>query len=150
MRDHICSCGQVTGFLSHYRALSKGELIQSAETVFTDYCLECEHYLHYFSSPLDEREHQRLCAQCERYQLFMEGWRIGQGLAQLTFETADLSLIETIGDLAGWTTRCSPRSYRGITAEQDAADGGLQGEVWRHFITSWRLAGGDRRRKKGV
>jgi len=29
-----------------------------------------------------------------------------------------------------------------MTAEQDAADGGLQGEAWRHFLASWRLTGG--------
>ena len=85
-----------------------------------------------------------------RYQLFLEGWKIGQSQAELAFETADLSMIEAIGDLAAWTTRRPPRSYYRITAEQDAADGGLQGEAWRHFITSWRRAGRDRRRIKGV
>jgi hypothetical protein len=29
-----------------------------------------------------------------------------------------------------------------MTAEQDAADGGLQGEAWRHLLASWRLTGG--------
>ena len=29
-----------------------------------------------------------------------------------------------------------------MTAEQDAADGGLQGEARRHFLASWRLTGG--------
>jgi hypothetical protein len=30
MRDHIRTCGQVTGFLSHYHILSKGESGKSA------------------------------------------------------------------------------------------------------------------------
>ena len=80
----------------------------------------------------------------------MEGWEIGKTQAEHAFETADLSVLETIGDLAAWTTRRPPRSYYRITAERDAADGGLAGEVWWHFITAWRRTGGDRRRIKGV
>ena len=80
----------------------------------------------------------------------LEGWEMGKTQAELAFETADLTLFETIGNLAAWTTRRPPRSYYRITAERDAADGGLAGEAWRHFITSWRRAGGDRRRIKGV
>jgi len=60
---------------------------------------------------------------------------MGKTQAELAFETADLTLFETIGDLAAWTTRRPPRSYYRITAERDAADGGLAGEAWRHFIT---------------
>ena len=80
----------------------------------------------------------------------MEGWEIGKTQAEHAFETADLSVLETIGDLAAWTTRRPPRSYYRITAERDPTDGGLAGEVWRHFVMSWRGAGGDRRRIKGV
>jgi hypothetical protein len=35
--------------------------------------------------------------------LFMEGWEIGKTQAEHAFETADLSVLETIGDLAAWT-----------------------------------------------
>ena len=94
MRNHIRACGQVTGFLSHYHALSCGELIQSAEAVFTDYCLECEHgFQRYFSLPPNAQCHQLTCAGCERYQLFLEGWEMGKTQAELAFETADLTLF---------------------------------------------------------
>jgi hypothetical protein len=43
-----------------------------------------------------------------------------------------------------------PRSYYRITAEWDAADGGLAREVWRHFITRLSTNWWDRRRIKGV
>ena len=104
MRNHIRACGQVTGFLSHYHTLSCGELIQSAEAVFTDYCLECGHgFQRYFSLPPNAQCHQLTCAGCERYQLFLEGWEMGKTQAELAFETADLTLFETIGNLAAWT-----------------------------------------------
>ena len=31
------------------------------------------------------------------------GWEIGKAQAEHAFETADLTLLETIGDLAAWT-----------------------------------------------
>jgi hypothetical protein len=52
-QDHVRACGQVLGFLSRYAALSKGVLEQSVETTFTDYCLECEYGLQYFSCAPD-------------------------------------------------------------------------------------------------
>jgi len=39
-RDHMRSCGQVLGFLRHYRPLSHGVPEQSAEAVCTDDCLK--------------------------------------------------------------------------------------------------------------
>ncbi len=39
-RDHRRSCGQVLGFLRHYRPLSHGVPEQSAEAVCTDDCLK--------------------------------------------------------------------------------------------------------------
>ena len=86
MRDHIRTCGQVTGFLSHYHMLSKGEKAKSAEEIFTDYCLECEHgFQRYFSLPPNAQCHQLTCAGCERYQLFLEGWEMGKTQAELAF-----------------------------------------------------------------
>ena len=40
MRGRLHTCGQVLGFLSRYGTLYKGEPLQSAEIVFTDYCKE--------------------------------------------------------------------------------------------------------------
>jgi hypothetical protein len=56
MRNHIRACGQVTGFLSHYHTRSRGEAGKSAEEVFTDYCLDCEHAMRYFSLDRPEQE----------------------------------------------------------------------------------------------
>ncbi|MDQ2905465.1 MAG: hypothetical protein M3Y81_18210 [Chloroflexota bacterium] len=151
MRNHIFACGQVIGFLTRYATLSQEAAEISLESVFMDYCLDCEHFEEYgIAVAIDQQEHAVACALCERYQLFVEGWNRGQSQAQQAFEMADLAVIEIIGTLAGWTTRRSPRTARSITAEHDAAVGGFQGEVWQHFITSWRQTGGDRRRIKGV
>jgi hypothetical protein len=63
---------------------------------------------------------------------------------------SDIRLIGNIGEFAGLTTHYPPRTYHSITAESDAALGGITGDAWKHFITRWRKAGGDRRRIKGV
>ncbi len=151
MQHHLRSCGQVQGFLSRYAALSIGVPEKQAESEFTAYCVECDDFLVNCNLRGEDRNQHLYCAmKCLRYIFFMNGWKEGQQLGQQAFETADLSLIEAMGSLAGSTTKRPPRMYRSITAERDAADGGFQGEVWHHFVASWRQTGGDRRRTKGV
>ena len=103
-RDHRRSCGQVLGFLRHYRPLSHGVPEQSAEAVCTDDCLKSLQDSKAVGRQGRERWQARDAAALLRRQDALHA-----AVAPF-FPCQEHSLIKTIGDLAGWTTRHPPRS----------------------------------------
>lgn len=79
--------------------------------------------------------------------LYAEGWNEGRDQGFQAYETGDLELIGEIARLAG---RLAPFYTTYTTAENDARDCQVVGEIRTHFITNWRQTGGDRRKRKGV
>ena len=79
--------------------------------------------------------------------LYTEGWNEGHIQGKQAYETSDLELIGEIARLAG---RMAPFYTTYTTAENDARDCKVFGEIRAHFIVNWRQTGGDRRKRKGV
>jgi hypothetical protein len=79
--------------------------------------------------------------------LYAEGWNKGRAQGKQAYETCDLELIGEIARLAG---RLAPFYTAYTTAENDARDCKVFGEVRAHFIVNWRQTGGDRRKRKGI
>lgn len=79
--------------------------------------------------------------------LYLEGWNEGQKLGVQAHETCDLEVIGEIARLAG---QVAPFYTDYTTAENDARDCRIRGEMRTHFIANWRETGGDRRKQQGV
>jgi hypothetical protein len=136
MREQAHGCGLVAGFLKGYAACVAQEASESAPQSHGD-----EDVWLYRPD---------WAADGEGAALYTSGVQEGLAKGRQAFETGDLALIESVGRIAGWTTKHHPRNYHWFYAEYDAANGRLAGEAWRHFVMSWRQTGGDRRRIKGV
>jgi hypothetical protein len=142
MREQAYCCGVVAGFLKSYA----GCVAQTAQ----------QNRLQYHDDDYEWRSHSEClyrpdwAADGEGAELFTAGMQEGLVKGKQAFETGDLALIESLGHIAGWTTKRPPRNYRWVYAERDAANGRLTGEAWRRFVISWRQTGGDRRRIKEV
>lgn len=129
MRLHISSCGHIEAFIQTHRlfTLASHEPHTSPWDMSTDF-------------------HDHLCSctsthpLCLFQTLYQEGWERGQALAHLAIKTTDLSVYEHIGTIGGWTSRRPPRHFRSITAERDAHEANLHGEVLTSFIRAWKHA----------
>jgi hypothetical protein len=81
------------------------------------------------------------------HSLYTEGWNEGHTQGAQAYETGDLGLIGEIARLAG---RLAPFYTAYTTAENDARDCKVFGEIRTHFIINWRQTGGDKRKRKGI
>jgi hypothetical protein len=138
MREQAHGCGLVAGFLKSYAACVAQATQESAPQSYDD-----DDDWPYLYQP-------DWATNGEGAALFTAGVQEGLAKGRQAFETGDLTLIASVGRIAGWTTKRHPRNERWVYAERDAANGRFSGEAWRHFVMNWRQTGGDRRRIKGV
>lgn len=145
MRD----IGRVLGFFSAYSELQTGFATYHAEYEAASLCdpkaLGNPKLLRRSQDDLDP--HILYLKEDDCHSLYREGWNEGHAQGARAYETGDLELIGEIARLAG---HLAPFYTAYTTAENDARDCRVFGEVRTHFITNWRQTGGDRRKRKGI
>jgi hypothetical protein len=150
--------GRVLGFFNAYSELQTG-----TATYHTDYdpAFVCDpkefgdaRLLKEFGDPrLLKRTKEELdphtiyLGEEDCHSLYTEGWNEGHMQGKQAYETHNLELIGEIARLAG---RLAPLYMVHPTAENDARDCKVSGEIRTYFITNWRQTGGDKRRRKGI
>ena len=134
MQEHCQACGQVFAFLTIHTMLSGGEQSSFGKA---------DHYLPFMDECVGKDP-----AKMER--LFRDGWLMGEQQARLAWETGDLAIYIRIGRAAGFTTRRSPRHYRGYTPARDGQDGNIHGEALKSFVQGWRETCAADRSRQGV
>ncbi|HEU5376047.1 MAG TPA: hypothetical protein VFV38_11445 [Ktedonobacteraceae bacterium] len=134
MQEHCRACGQVFGFLTTHASLSGGD---------RPYPSRADQYLSFMDecSGKDPSQMERL---------FREGWLLGEQQAQLAWETGDLEIYMSVGRAAGFTTRRTPRHYRGYTPARDGQDGNMHGMALKSFVLGWRQTCAADRSRQGV
>jgi hypothetical protein len=145
MRD----VGQVLGFFSAYSELQTGMATYHAEYDVATLCdpkvLTDPKLLKRSKEELDPHAVYLKANDC--HDLYTEGWQEGHLQGTQAYETGDLELIGQIARLAG---RIAPFYTAYTTAENDARDCKVFGELRTHFIANWRQTGGDKRKRKGI
>jgi len=145
MRD----IGRVLGFFSAYSELQAGRATYHAEYDVTSLChpkaLGDPKMLKRSKEALDP--HTIYLTETDCHSLYREGWNEGHTQGAQAYETRDMELIGEIARLAG---RLAPFYTTYTTAENDARDCQVFGELRTHFIINWRQTGGDRRKRKGI
>jgi len=148
-RQKMRDIGRVLGFFSAYSELQTGMATYHAEYDATSLCnpksLSDPKLLKRQKEGLDPRAIYLKENDC--HSLYTEGWNEGHTQGTQAHETRNLELIGEIARLAG---RLAPFYTAYTTAENDARDCKVLGEVRAHFIINWRQTGGDKRRRKGV
>ena len=145
MRD----VGRVLGFFSAYSELQTGIATYHAEYDAASLCdpkkLSDPNLLK--RSKEDPDPHAIYLQEQDCHALYTEGWNEGHLQGTQAYETQDLERIGQIARLAG---RLAPFYTKYTTAENDARDCKVLGEVRTHFIVNWRQTGGDKRKRKGI
>jgi hypothetical protein len=148
-RQKMRDIGRVLGFFSAYSELQTGMATYHAEYDAASLCnpksLSDPKLLKRQKEGLDPRAIYLKENDC--HSLYTEGWNDGHTQGTQAHETRNLELIGEIARLAG---RLAPFYTAYTTAENDARDCKVLGEVRAHFIINWRQTGGDKRRRKGV
>jgi len=148
-RQKMRDIGRVLGFFSAYSELQTGMATYHAEYDVASLCdpklLRDPKLLKRSKEYLDP--HAIYLKENDCHALYTEGWNEGHTQGAQAYETRDLELIGEIARLAG---RLAPFYTAYTTAENDARDCKVLGEVRTHFIVNWRQTGGDKRRRKGV
>jgi len=148
-RQKMRDIGRVLGFFSAYSELQTGMATNRTEYDAASLCdpksLSDPKLLKRSKEYLDPRAIYLKENDC--HSLYAEGWNEGHTQGTQAHETRDLELIGEIARLAG---RLAPFYTAYTTAENDARDCKVLGEVRAHFIINWRQTGGDKRRRKGV
>jgi hypothetical protein len=148
-RQKMRDIGRVRGFFSTYSELQTGMATHHPEYEATSLCnpksLSNPKLLKRSKEYLDP--HAFYLEENDCHSLYTEGWNEGHKQGTQAYETGDLDLIGEIARLAG---RLAPFYTAYTTAENDARDCKVVGEVRTHFIVNWRQTGGDRRKRKGV
>jgi hypothetical protein len=148
-RQKMKDIGRVLGFFSAYSELQTGMATYHAE-----YDVECicdpkllgdPKLLKRTKEDLDPRAFYLKENDC--HSLYVEGWDEGHTQGTQAYEAGNLELIGEIARLAG---RLAPFYTTYTTAENDARDCKVFGDVRTHFITNWRQTGGDKRKRKGI
>jgi hypothetical protein len=145
MRD----VGRVLGFFSAYSELQTGMATYHAEYDVAMLCdpkrLSDPKLLKRSKEEPDPRGIYLKENDCQA--TYLEGWNEGHLQGAQAYETRDLELIGQIARLAG---RIAPFYSAYTTAENDARDCKVYGEIRTHFIINWRQTGGDKRKRKGI
>ena len=145
MRD----IGRVLGFFSAYSELQTGIATYHAEFDAGFLCdpkaLGNPKLLKKSQEYLDP--HTIYLQEDDCHSLYAEGWQEGHTQGAQAYETGDLELIGEVARLAG---RLAPFYTTYTTAENDARDCKVSGELRAHFIANWRQTGGDKRKRKGI
>lgn len=148
-RQKMRDIGRVLGFFSAYSELQTGMATYHPEYEAASLCnpksLSDPKLLKRSKENLDPRAIYLKENDC--HSLYTEGWNEGHTQGAQAHETRNLELVGEIARLAG---RLAPFYTAYTTAENDARDCKVLGEVRAHFIINWRQTGGDRRRRKGV
>jgi len=148
-RQKMRDVGRVLGFFNAYSELQTGMATYHAEYEVASLCdpkvLSDPKLLKRSKEDLDPHAHYLQENDC--HALYTEGWNEGHIEGTQAYATHDLELIGQIARLAG---RLAPFYTAYTTAENDARDCKVFGEVRTHFIVNWRRTGGDRRRRKGI
>ena len=148
-RQKMRDIGRVLGFFSAYSESQTGIATYHAEYDAAYLCdpkvLSDPKLLKRPKQDLDP--HVIYLKENDCHSLYTEGWNEGHAQGTQASETSDLELIGEIANLAG---RLAPFYTAYTTAENDARDCKVFGEVRTHFIVNWRQTGGDRRRRKGI
>jgi hypothetical protein len=148
-RQKMRDIGRVLGFFSAYSELQTGMATYHAEYDAASLCdtkaLGNPKLLKKSQDYLDP--HTIYLKEDDCHSLYTEGWNEGHTQGAQAYETGDLGLIGEIARLAG---RLAPFYTAYTTAENDARDCKVFGEVRTHFIINWRQTGGDKRKRKGI
>lgn len=148
-RQKMRDIGRVLGFFSAYSELQTGSATYRAEYDVASLCgpraLSNPKLLK--RSKEEPDPHAIYLKEDDCHSLYTEGWNEGHSQGRHAYETCNLELIGEIARLAG---RVAPFYTAYTTAENDARDCKVFGEVRAHFIVNWRQTGGDRRRRKGI
>jgi hypothetical protein len=148
-RQKMRDIGRVLGFFSAYSESQTGMATYQARYDAASLCdpkaLGNPKLLKKSQDYLDS--HTLYLKEDDCHALYVEGWDEGHIQGTQAYETGDLELIGEIARLAG---RLAPFYTTYTTAENDARDCKVFGEVRTHFIMNWRQTGGDRRKRKGI
>ena len=148
-RQKMRDIGRVLGFFSAYSECHTGIEMYDTKYDVESLCgptvLGDPRLLKRQKEELDP--HLIYLAENDCHSLYTEGWNEGRTQGFQAYEVGDLELIGEIARLAG---SLAPFYTTYTTAENDARDCQLVGEARTHFITNWRLTGGDRRKRKGI
>jgi hypothetical protein len=148
-RQKMRDIGRVLGFFSAYSELQTGVATYHASYDAASLCdpraLNDPKLLK--RSKEDPDPHAIYLKENDCHTLYTEGWNEGHTQGKQAYETCNLELIGEIARLAG---RLAPFYTAYTTAENDARDCKVFGEVRAHFIVNWRQTGGDQRRRKGI
>jgi hypothetical protein len=146
-RQKMKDTGHVLGFFNAYSKLQTGVASYRAKQdagAFCDPKALTNPKLRQAPEDLDPRILDLKEEDCRC--LYTEGWNEGHAQGTQAYETQSLELIGDIARLAGDVA--SFHSY--TTAENDARDCKVIGEIRTHFIANWRQTGGDKRKVKGI
>ncbi len=148
-RQKMRDIGRVLGFFSAYSELQTG--VATYHTAY-DAASLCDPKA--LSDPKrlkrskeEPDPHALYLKENDCHALYTEGWNEGHTQGKQAYASHDLELIGEIARLAG---RLAPFYTAYTTAENDARDCKVFGEVRAHFIANWRQTGGDRRKRKGI
>jgi len=148
-RQKMRDIGRVLGFFNAYSELQTGMATYHTEYEVASLCdpkvLGDPRLLKRSKEDLDPRAIYLKEDDC--HTLYTEGWNEGHAQGTQAYETHNLGLVGEIARLAG---RLAPFYTTYTTAENDARDCKVSGEVRTHFIVNWRQTGGDKRRRKGI
>lgn len=148
-RQRMRDIGRVLGFFNAYSELQTG-----IATYHTEYDADFVCDPRILGDPkLLKRTTERLdphvlyLKAIDCHPLYTEGWNQGHTQGTQAYETGDRELI---GELARVAGRLAPFYTTYKTAENDARDCRVMGELRTHFIVNWRQTGGDKRKRKGI
>jgi len=148
-RQKMKDIGRVLGFFSAYSELQTG--IATYHASYDAACLCDPNALRdpkrLKRSKEDPEPHALYLKEDDCHALYTEGWNEGHIQGKQAYANHDLALIGEIARLAG---QLAPFYTVYTTAENDARDCRVIGEVRTHFIANWRQTGGDKRRRKGI
>jgi hypothetical protein len=148
-RQKMRNIGRVLGFFSAYSELQTGVATYHASYDVASLCdpkvLNDPKLLK--RSKEDPDPHAIYLNENDCHTLYTEGWNEGHIQGKQAHANSNLELIGEIARLAG---QLAPYYTAYTTAENDARDCRVLGEVRAHFIVNWRQTGGDKRKRKGI
>lgn len=148
-RQKMRDVGRVLGFFSAYSELQTGMATYHTEYDAASLCdpkvLSDPKRLKRQKEDLDP--HAIYLKENDCHTSYTEGWNEGHAQGTQAYKSHNLELIGEIARLAG---RLAPFYTAYTTAENDARDCKLFGELRTHFIVNWRQTGGDKRKRKGI
>jgi hypothetical protein len=148
-RQKMKDTGRVLGFFNAYSELQTGEATYRTDLDAGSVCdpqtLSDPKLLKRSQEDLDP--HTLYLKEDDCRSLYTEGWNEGHAQGMQAYETHSLELVGDIARLAG-SIASSRTPHK--TAENDARDCKVTGEIRTHFIANWRQTGGDKRKVKGI